>query len=114
MNPKRYSLVDPMLFLKQEEYEKKVKSLQENENEFPFIFFKINEGKFQNWFIQLTNIGLREEEEDLLSIQCQYSIVKVPKSITDDMLDTQKPELDQLVSSVFNEIIAETNNIVSS
>jgi hypothetical protein len=113
---KNYTLVDPVLFLKEEDYAAKVKSLQENENEFPCIFFKINDGKFKNWFIQLTGVGLHDnqDEEETVALQCKYSVVKVPKSITDDVLDKEKPELDDLVVSILNEIITETNDLVGS
>jgi hypothetical protein len=110
-----YSIVDPALFLKEKEYEEKVKLLQKNENEFPNIYFKINEGNFKNWFIQITDVDIiKKKKKDAVSMRCKYSVVKVPKSISDKDIKDTKPELDLVVGQVFEEIIQETNSLLES
>lgn len=110
---KSYSIIDPMLFLKEEQYKEKVKLLQENESEFPSLYFKINEGEFKNWFIEITSVDIvKKKTKGQVLMRCKYSVIKVPKSISDENIKSTKPKLDLVVGQVFDEIIKETNSLL--
>src|SRR5665213_2681039 len=93
MMNKSYSIVSPSLFKKEDEYRAKVKLLEENPDEFPDIYLKINEGDFTNWFIHVTKMDLVEVDKKHTRIQCEYGIVRVPKGVSDTDIDKAKPQL---------------------
>lgn len=112
---KIYTLLDPILFLKEEEYQKEVERLQNDEKAFPPIYVKLLERPFESWITQIE--GMHTEDVDasqMVTMRCQYSVIKVPQKITDGDIEKSKTLLDQKMASVMSDIIAESCKLLET
>lgn len=99
MNKPAYSFVDAQILAKDK---------AEGEE----IFVKLNDGQFQNWIVQITNILLNDNSADTYSLRMEYIVLKVPKGIDDKMISARKSELDTLMSLILNDIQKEAISLI--
>ena len=104
MNSK-YTLVDPLLFVKEDEYLKQLEEFKNNKDSFPHIYFKVNDGKYQNWFFRIENAQLTNNEGEMSSVRCTYTIVRVPNKISDEEIYKDQSNIDKIIHDVFQDIL---------
>ena len=108
---KNYSLVDPLVFIKEEEYFQQLEELNKNPDKFPRIYFRVNEGTYKNWHFCIDNAQLIDDNNgETASVRCTYNVMRVPKKVTEEEIVKSQPQLDQIINEVFLDILQTSLN----
>jgi hypothetical protein len=71
------------------------------------IYVQLKNKRFENWIVEVSDLRFDEIENDTeyVNLHSEYSVVQVPKSVTDEEVVSSKEELDKFLGQVLLDIL---------